>query len=252
MQNNKLVLLIILYLFSITSVFGGSAGKNYTYETQEITLYPTAGIVSTSQLFDLKFIGHDIIILAFETKLLERMSIGVSIAFEEFLGNNNNFNFKDYPCFKLKYRLLEEGKYYPAILIGFDGENYLDIPADRNSKYHHSIGPFIVVSKAFSWQLGLIGVHLGANVPIEYNTNNRGNFFLGIEHTLTNFTSFALEYDFNGAYNKEGLLKKGNINLGLKYSIDNNVTLQFSVVDILSNNYSSYKVLNLQFISRLF
>ncbi len=251
-QNYKFALFFLFCFFFAKDLSAGSAGRSYNYETQEIVLYPTAGMVNNNQLFNLDFIGNEIFVLSFETLLIKNLSIGASIAFEKFLGNKSNLSFKDYPSIKVKYRFIDEGKYYPAMMIGFDSKNFLDIQINTTEQYHHSIGPFLVLSKAFSWQLGILGVHLGANVPIEFNPNQKGNFYFGVEHTLNNFVSVAVEYDYNGAYNKKVLPVNRILNIGLKYSIDRNVTLQFYVVDVLSQNFNKFKIFNLQFISKMF
>ncbi len=252
MQKTLFAIILIFCLNSSEDLLAGSAGRNYTYETQEIVLYPTAGLTNNNSLLDFKFIGDEVFILSLETIVFKQFSMGISMAFDGLLGNRTHFAFKDYPALKLKYRILDESRNYPAIMVGFDSGNFIDIPINSSNKYHFSIGPFIVLSKAFSWQLGIMGIHLGANLPIEYNTNKYGNFYFGIEHSLNRFASVAIEYDFNGAYNRNGSIRNGILNLGLKYSIDRNVTLQFYIVDILSNNFENYKVFNLQFVSNLF
>lgn len=250
----KIIFVVILFSFFITTylkLFGGSAGKHYTYETQEIVLFPTAGLVLKSDLFNVKFQGNNVVVLSVEKIAYKDLALGISLAFEDFLGNRRT-TLLDYPAIKIKYRLLNEAKYYPAIVVGFDSENYLDIPVNTNKYHHHSIGPYIVASKAFSWQYGIMGIHLGANFPIEFNDNKRGSFFLGLEHSLHKYATAAIEYNFDGGYNKDGSIQKGTLNMGLKYSIDNNVTINFYLIDFLSTNYSSYKILNLQFITKLF
>lgn len=252
MQNYKFASLFFIYLFFAIDLSAGSAGRNYTYETQEIILFPTAGLAGNKQMIDFDFIGKDILIASFKTMLLKDVSLGCSIALEGLLSNNTKFGLENYPAITIKYRFLNEGKYYPAMVIGFDSHNFINIPIDKTQEFHHSIGPFLVLSKAFSWQFGILGLHLGANLPIEFNPYQKGNFFFGVEHTLNKFASVAVEYDFNGANNKKGLLGKGIINLGLKYSIDRNVTLQYFMLDVFSQNFNTFKIFKVQFISKIF
>jgi len=233
-------------------LFAGSAGKNYFYETQEIVLYPTAGMATNSDLFNISFFGDDILVISAEKLLQKDLSVGISFAVKNFLGNNSAVSIKDYPAIRVKYRLLNEGKSYPAILLGFDSQTYLDLSIHKGSFYHHSIGPFIAISKAFSWQMGIIGVHLGANFPIEYNKNRRGNFFFGIEQTINQSVSAAFEYSFEGDSNLNGKIPDGITNFGLKYSIDRNATFSLYLIDIFSTKMSTYKVINLQFIAKIF
>lgn len=252
-MRNIVFVLMIFSLFHLNHniIFAGSAGKNYTYETQEIVLFPTAGLVTQNDIFNIKFLGRDVIVLSMEKITNNDLVVGVSLAFEDFLGNRQ-ISFLDYPAVKIKYRLLNEAKYYPAIVVGFDSENFLDIIVNTNNYYHHSIGPYIVASKAFSWQLGILGIHFGANLPIEFNVSKRGNFFFGIEHSIHHNASATIEYNFNGSYNKEGSIQKGLLNMGLKYSIDRNVTINFYMIDLLTTNFNRYKILNFQFITKLF
>lgn len=252
MQNYKFASLFFICLFFAINLSAGSAGKVYTYETQEIVLYPTAGLISNNQLFNLDFLANDVLILSFETMVIKDLSIGGSLAIRDLLGNTNKFGLENFPAITIKYRFLNEDKYYPAMMIGFDSKNFLNLQVNTTEQFHHSIGPFLILSKAFSWQLGILEVHLGANIPIEFNPNHKGNFFFGVEHTLNNFASVAVEYDFNGANNKKGLLDKGIINLGLKYSIDRNVTLQYFMLDVFSQNFKTYKIFKVQFISKIF
>lgn len=250
---NKKILIFFIFVFqtNILNIYAGSAGKNYTYETQEIVLFPTAGMATNGNLFNLSCLGN-ILVLSAEKSLQNDLSIGVSLAVRNLLGNNNSVSIKDYPAIKVKYRLLNEGKSYPAILLGFDSQTYLDFPNRTGGFHHHSIGPFIAMSKAFSWQLGIIGFHLGANFPIEYNANRRGNFFFGIEHTINKDISCAIEYSFDSDSNLKGLLSDGITNFGFKYSVDRNVTLNLYLIDIFSTKMSIYRVINLQFVAKIF
>lgn len=231
-------------------MIAGSSGKSYSYETQETVLFPTAGLVDHNELFNLLFSHNDVLVISLEKSVYENLMVGTSVAFSNFLGNKTT-KFKNYPSFKAKYRLLNEGIYYPAIAIGINTENFIDIPINSTVDYHHSIGPYIVLSKAFSWKLGLIGFHLGANYPMDNNSTKKGNFFLGIEHTFSKDGSFAIEYDFLSSKNQSGSTKNGNINMALKYSIDRNVTFNFYLIDLFANNFNTYKMINIQFITNL-
>ena len=250
---NKYISFLFLFIIQLNNydLIAGSAGKNYTYESQEIVLYPTAGLTQNCELFNFNFLGGDILVFSAEKTIQKDFSVGISFAIKNFVGNNKTIINKDFPAIKLKYRLLNEEKYYPAILLGFDSQNYLDFSDIRGNLHNHSIGPFVAISKAFSWQLGIIAIHFGGNLPIEYNPNKKVNFFVGAEHSLNRMASVSFEYSFDRESNDNLSIWNGITNIGIKYSIDKNVTLNLFFIDIFSSKIYIYRILNLQFITHL-
>lgn len=248
--NLKIISIIIL--ISVSKSLAGSAGVNYTYETQNIVNMPSAGIIpESSQLFSLNFSGNSGLMLTAEYAPLKNLSLGISFGGNGILGNET-IKFQKYPGIFAKYRFLNERKYLPAAAIGFNSQgqgNYIE----SQEKYQiASPGIYLVLSKAFKWEYGFFALHLGTNYSLEPKSSERKiNSFFGFEHSISQRASINFEYDFNTPVNN-GFSMQGMSNLGLRYSIEKNSTLELKLYDIFGTQTDMIRLIKIEFVGYLF
>jgi hypothetical protein len=256
-MNKKNIIRFLLILLTALLInelaIAGSAGTNYTYETQNIVNMPTAGIIQkNSQLFSLNFAGKSSLMLSAEFAPFSNASLGISFGGTGILGNET-IKFQKYPGIFAKYRLLNEKKYLPAIAIGFNSQgqgNYIE----AIDGYHIlSPGFYLAFSKAFKWEYGFYAMHLGTNYSLEPKSEDKSvNVYFGFEHTFSERASFNFEYDFNTPRNNGFFISKGMTNIGIRYSIEKNSTLELKLADIFGTRGEMIRLLKIEFVGFLF
>jgi hypothetical protein len=235
------------------SLFAGSAGEQYSYETQFIVNKPTASLIPyKTEIFGLNFSDNTNFLLSVEYSPINNFSAGLAFGGNNFFGKNQ-IKFQAYPGIILKYRFVNENKYIPAIAVGFNSQgngNYLEKLKEFEI---NSPGFFIAISKSFKWKYGYLAWHLGTNYSLEPASNLRKiNPYIGFEHTLGKKSSLNFELDFQSPYNPNLNVNKCLSNLSLRYSIDINTTLEFKLVDLFHSNSDLYRLLKIEFTGSFF
>ncbi|MBN2857917.1 MAG: YjbH domain-containing protein [Candidatus Delongbacteria bacterium] len=172
--------------------------------------------------------------------IFDEFYIGVSWGGTEIIGRNKPV-WNGHPGVRLHYRIVPEDFYYPNIAIGFDSQGqgvWQDPRYEIKSK-----GFYFVLSKNYfvsGGQLGTLGIHLGTNYcvtekPISGDDNL--NFFFGIDKSLVQNLSLLAEYDFAFNDDAEDAPTRGNgyLNIGFRWSFNNELHLEFDVKDVLRN-----------------
>lgn len=252
---------ILLYFFTILinillqnlSLTAGSAGTNYTYETQYLVNMPTAGLIpKSSQLFSMNFSGKSGMMVAAEYSPINNASLGISFGGIGILGNET-IKFQEYPGILAKYRFLNESKYFPAIALGFNSQGF-GIYDDVAGEYQiNSPGFYLAFSKSFKWDYGFYAIHMGTNYSLEPKSSNRRvNAYFGFEHTIANRASVNFEYNFNSPKNSGYNLMEGMSSLGLRYSIEKISTIELKLVDLFGTRGEMQRFLKIEFVGFLF
>ena len=145
--------------------------------------------------------------------------------------------------FSVKWRLTEESQTMPGLALGFTSQGsgpYLD--AFNRSTYKPK-GFYGVFSK----EIGITGyvweLHGGGNYSIETAdnvaaTDKSVNLFGGLSTELRHNLKFAIEYDFGLDDNKSGApfgRGRGYLNAALKWVYFDNLQIEFTARDLLSN-----------------
>ncbi len=145
--------------------------------------------------------------------------------------------------FSIKWRLTEESRTAPGLALGFTSQGagpYLDV---FNRSTYKPKGFYGVFSKGiaitgYAWEL-----HGGANYSIETadnvtQTDQGANFFGGLSTELRSNLRFAVEYDFALDDNRSGApfgRGRGYLNAALKWIYFDNLQIEFTARDLLSN-----------------
>ena len=145
------------------------------------------------------------------------------------------------PGVRMHYRMLPEDFYYPNIAVGFDSQGY-GVWSDPRYEIK-SKGFYFVLSKNYfvsGGQLGTMGVHAGANFCVTEKPDSGDeniNFFFGIDKSLIENMNFLMEYDF--AFNDDSdtspTRKKGYLNIGIRWSFNDELHLEVDFKDVLKN-----------------
>jgi hypothetical protein len=126
----------------------------------------------------------------------------------------------------------------PALSIGFDTQGKGNYFKDQKRFAIKAPGLFVAASKNFSL-LGYFSLHgVVCYNPLEENDgDNFVNLMVGAEKTLGSTFSILAEYNF--AFNDNSTTQfgggKGYLNLGMRWSIGDGVTVGFDLRDLLQN-----------------
>lgn len=174
--------------------------------------------------------------------VLQDLYFGVSYGGTQIIGRDKPV-WNGHPGVRVQFLMLHEDYYYPNISLGFDSQGYGGWSDPRYVV--KSKGFFLVFSKNYfvsGGNLGTLGLHAGANYCVTeepYNGDDNINAFLGIDKSLIKNMNLICEYDF--AFNDDsqysGNREMGFLNIGLRWSFNNELHLEFDLKDILRNHY---------------
>jgi hypothetical protein len=139
----------------------------------------------------------------------------------------------------IRYRAIDEQVSFPGISVGYDGQGR-GMWVDSLDRYaEKSKGLFVAASKSFRL-LGSLALHGGLNYSFEREDKDKDlNGFLGIEKSINEELAVYAEYDLamndnTGRSIGDG---KGYLNLGVKWSFQNKLFIDFLWKDIRRNNH---------------
>jgi hypothetical protein len=78
------------------------------------------------------------------------------------------------------------------------------------------------------------------------------NVYFGCKQSLGNRASIDFEYDLNSPRNPDYKLAKGMTNIGLRYSVERNSTLNLKLSDIFGTQSQMNRTLKIEFVGYLF
>ena len=150
------------------------------------------------------------------------------------------------PGMRLQFLAFQEDFYFPNLSIGFDSQGSGQWLGDRFAV--KSKGFYLVMSKNYyvsEGQFGTLGFHWGVNYCVtekdDYSGDDNMNMFVGFDKSIVPNVNLLCEYDFawndNSKNAPDDVKKKGNgyLNLGLRWSFDDTLHLEFDMKDILKN-----------------
>ncbi len=147
--------------------------------------------------------------------------------------------------FSLKFRLVDELEYFPAITVGYSDQGYGPWVKEARRYTFKSRGFYAVVSRSFYFYKWTSGWHGGVNYCMEddYYEDNEINFFLGFDATFNYNMAFLIEYDFalNDDKSSSPMSGKGRgyLNFSVKWLFTDNLELELMAKDILVNRFEA-------------
>ncbi len=264
MKTTRLILtfVIAMILIGAGQVWAQEDHDDYeVYSNAQTSLYdvaprwlvdmPTAGTLPRAY-FDIGFRAYPNggAIAGTDIGLSNRLMIGVSFGGEHVIANRKpNWNPKIE--FNLRFRVVDEEEFFPALSLGFSSEGHGRFNDAMDRYAYKSRGMYAVVSRSFYFYHWTAGWHAGANYSYEYDVDNDKdiNFFVGFDATFKHNLAFLIELDAALNDNKSALPDgssyqfagkgRGYLNTSLKWLFTENLELEFIFKDILVNRRES-------------
>ncbi len=147
--------------------------------------------------------------------------------------------------FNVKFRLVDELEYFPAISIGYNSQGDGHYSREFKRYAYKSKGFYAVASRSFYLYKWTSGWHGGVNYSAENDRDGNGNVsvFVGFDATFNYDLAFLTEYDFafndnkgKVAYSGRG---RGYWNASLKWLFTDNLEMELILKDLLVNRRES-------------
>jgi len=242
--------LIILFYFFATC-FGQEAEE--MIQPRKIISAPTAGTLPKSMFdLDMKIFPGGGFAVGANVGLTNRLNMGAGWGMDNLINSGAVKFFM--PGVSLKYRLVEESYYFPALALGFENtpqSGLLNVQGDR--QYFKSKGIYAAVSKNYLLLGHPLGFHGGINYSVydnkvleKYdfldstdqglaNKNDFINLFIGMDKSINEELAILLEYDLAMDDNLSRNPLKGFLNGGIRYAFAKALYLELDFRDLLGS-----------------
>jgi hypothetical protein len=154
--------------------------------------------------------------------------------------------------FSVKFRLVDELEYFPAITVGYSSQGDGHYSRDYKRYAYKSKGFYGVASRSFYFYKWTSGWHGGINYSQEDKLDNNGgvDFFLGFDATFDYNLAYMMEYDFGlndnkgskpdstFSYNYSGK-GRGYLNMSIKWLFTDNLEMELILKDLMVNRRES-------------
>jgi hypothetical protein len=234
----RLFTLSLSLLFCSIVAFGqGTAGEDAKQEYRYLVDMPSSGILEKGSVgISTDILPDGIVIGRMEVGVFQDISFGISYGGANIIGSGSPKWYR-YPGVNLRFRILGESLTYPSLTFGFDSQGKGEFYEATNRFGIKSPGFFVSGSKNFQF-LGYLSFSSEVNYSLEgKDGDNFLNLMVGAEKTIGKSVSAVLEYDFAFNDNAARLYGKGNgyLNLGVRWSVGEGLTLGFDLRDLLNN-----------------
>ncbi|MGB5105290.1 MAG: hypothetical protein WBP29_08495 [Candidatus Zixiibacteriota bacterium] len=171
--------------------------------------------------------------------LHRRFMVGMSYGGEKVLGDEKADWYNEMQ-FLVKYQLITETVYMPAIALGYEGQGYGRYFNDLERYMFKSKGFYGVVSKGYRTYKWSSGLHAGVNYSLEDNGDNDDDvsIFLGGDLQLQNDLLLVAEYDLALADNRDSEHSGkgwGYLNIGIRWIFSERLEIGFDMENLLGN-----------------
>lgn len=173
--------------------------------------------------------------------LSSRLQLGLSYGGEKIVSATNP-DWNPRMGFSIKFRVVDELEFFPAITIGFCDQGYGYHSAEYDRYQFKSRGFYAVASRSFYFYKWTSGWHAGVNYSREYDGDDDDDvsFFAGIDATFNYNLALALEYDAALNDNKTEPSEitgrgRGYMNMSIKWLFAENLELEIYLTDLLQN-----------------
>ncbi len=232
-------LLIISFLTLQIAYAQGTAGENAKYEYRQLIDMPTSGIMERGSVgLTTELLPFGTVIAKVEAGIFDNISIGLSYGGSNIIGSGEPDWYPFPPGVNFRFRVMNESVLIPSLTVGFDTQGKGEYFNDEKRYGIKAPGIFAAASKNFGL-LGYLSLHGTVNYTVleDNDGDNFINLMVGAEKTLGSSFSLLIEYNF--AFNDNSTNEfgegKGYLNMGIRWSIANGVTVGFDLRDLLAN-----------------
>jgi hypothetical protein len=250
----KKLLLIVIFISTGFNLFAqSSAGSKTIYDARFIVDMPTAGVLPVKTLSGYgMFFSSGGLFLAFDIAVIKNVNIGLSYSGINLLGEGDVI-LQKWPGFDIRWRIIDEKKFMPAILVGVSNQGRGKYYKEYKRFQTMAPGVYGAVSKSFTWALGYFALHGGINYSWEQPSGQYvPNLWLGFEHSVGHRVSIHLEFNPNLADTKEDVMSNRLLlNAEIRWSVFRGVTLEFIMHDLFNhtkNNSGFERWIGVEFI----
>lgn len=182
--------------------------------------------------------------------LANRLMLGISYGAEDVLSDVEP-NWNPRIEFSLKFRVIDELEYFPAVTAGFSSQGYGAWDDDLDRYTYKSRGFYGVVSRSFYFYEWTAGWHVGLNYSLENDVDEEKdlNFFVGMDATFKYNLALLIEWDAALNDNKSRLPTgesypfagkgRGYLNLSVKWLFTEHLELEALLKDLMINRRAS-------------
>lgn len=231
------IVFVISFVFVIPILGQGTSGSSAKYEYRTLIDMPTAGILNRGfSAITLDVMPYGVVVSKIEVGVFDGISFGISYGGDNIIGTGK-INWYKLPGINIRARIIDESEALPAFTVGFDSQGKGFFDKDLNRYEIKSSGFFVASSKNFEI-LGYLSVHGTINYSLEREDSDKDlNLSIGAEKTLGAKFSVIAEYNVAFNDNHDLSLGKGNgyLNMGVRWSVGDGLTLGLNLRDILKN-----------------
>jgi hypothetical protein len=215
----------------------GSGGTSAKYEYRSLIDLPTAGILQKGvSAVSLDVMPGGVVISKIEVGVFNGVSFGISYGGSNVIGTGV-IDWYKLPGINIRTRIIDENQTLPAVTVGFDSQGKGAYDAQLERYQLKSPGFFAATSKNFEF-LGYLSLHGVINYSLERQDGDKDlDIGVGFEKTIGAKISLIGEYDFAANDNTGSAFGKGNgyLNMGLRWSVGEGLTLGLDLRDLLDN-----------------
>jgi len=178
--------------------------------------------------------------------LSNRLTLGISYGAEDVISNREP-NWNPRIEFNVKFRMIDELEYFPAVTVGFCSQGQGGWHSDLKRYTYKSRGFFGVVSRSFYFYDWTSGWHIGLNYSLENDIDHETDvdIFGGFDATFKYNLALLVEYDAalddnrsrlpTGEPNEISGSGRGYLNASVKWLVTQNLEIEFLMKDLLVN-----------------
>jgi hypothetical protein len=173
-----------------------------------------------------------------------RFMLGISYGAEHVVSNQEP-NWNPRIGFSLRFRVIDEMEYFPAISIGYTDQGLGPWIPETERYAFKSRGFYAVASRSFYFYKWTSGWHVGINYSLEDDVDHDDDvdFFLGADATFNYNLGLLIEYDpalndDKSAFESSGK-GRGYLNASIKWLFTESLELEVVAKDLLVNRRES-------------
>jgi len=175
--------------------------------------------------------------------LSSRFLLGISYGAEDVISNRDP-NWNPRIGFSLKFRLIDELEYFPAIAVGYTDQGFGAWNAEFDRYTFKSRGFYAVASRSFYFYKWTSGWHVGVDYSLENDVDHEDDIdaWVGVDATFNYNLGLVMEYDFALNDNKSAPFTgkgRGYLNMSIKWLFTQNLEIEVIAKDLLVNRRES-------------
>ncbi len=175
--------------------------------------------------------------------LSDRFMLGISYGADNVISNKSP-HWNPRIEFNIKFRLIDEVDYFPALAVGFTSQGFGEWNIDNDRYAFKSRGFYGVISRSFYLYNMVAGWHGGINYSLEndIDEDKAVNLFVGFDMTFK--YNLALLFEYDAALNDDKSLEysgkgRGYLNMSVKWIFTEKLELEALLKDFLLNRRES-------------